>query len=279
MIMKIKKVINNNLVKSQNEKNESLLIMGCGLGFKKHPGDLIEEDKIEHIYIEMNQKQGNQLESLLAKIPLEYIQVANELVGFAQISLAKKLDENIYVTLTDHIACALERAKQGIFVKNALLWEIKRFYNHEFLVALQGLEMIKEKLGVALPEDEAGFITLHLVGASMSNMDAGMTTEMTKIIQEILDIVKYHFKQDFDKNSLHYERFLTHLKFFVQRIFTDTELNEENKALLMTIQNQYQNEYKCALKVARFIKKECNKDLTLDELLYLTIHLRRIVNN
>lgn len=47
----------------------------------------------------------------------------------------------------------------------------------------------------------------------------------------------------------------------------------------MTIQNQYQNEYKCALKVARFIKKECNKDLTMDELLYLTIHLRRIVNN
>lgn len=277
--MKIKKVINNNLVKSQNKKNENLLVMGCGLGFKKHPGDIIDEEKIEHVYVEMNQKQENQLEALLAKIPLEDIQIANDIVGFAQISLAKKLDENIYITLTDHIACALERAKQGIFVKNALLWEIKRFYNHEFLVASHGLEMIEEKLGVTLPEDEAGFITLHLVGASMSNMNAGLTTEMTKIIQEILDIVKYHFKVDLDQYSLHYERFLTHLKFFVQRVFTDSELNEENKALLMTIKNQYQYEYKCALKVAKFIKNMCNKDLTMDELVYLTIHLRRITNN
>lgn len=277
--MKIKKVINNNLVKSQNKKNENLLVMGCGLGFKKHPGDIIDEEKIEHVYVEMNQKQENQLEALLAKIPLEDIQIANDIVGFAQVSLAKKLDENIYITLTDHIACALERAKQGIFVKNALLWEIKRFYNHEFLVASHGLEMIEEKLGVTLPEDEAGFITLHLVGASMSNMNAGLTTEMTKIIQEILDIVKYHFKVDLDQYSLHYERFLTHLKFFVQRVFTDSELNEENKALLMTIKNQYQYEYKCALKVAKFIKNMCNKDLTMDELVYLTIHLRRITNN
>lgn len=277
--MKIKKVINNNLVKSQNKKNENLLVMGCGLGFKKHPGDIIDEEKIEHVYVEMNQKQENQLEALLAKIPLEDIQIANDIVGFAQVSLAKKLDENIYITLTDHIACALERAKQGIFVKNALLWEIKRFYNHEFLVASHGLEMIEEKLGVTLPEDEAGFITLHLVGASMSNMNAGLTTEMTKIIQEILDIVKYHFKVDLDQYSLHYERFLTHLKFFVQRVFMDSELNEENKALLMTIKNQYQYEYKCALKVAKFIKNMCNKDLTMDELVYLTIHLRRITNN
>ncbi len=277
--MKIKKVINNNLVKSQNKKNENLLVMGCGLGFKKHPGDIIDEEKIEHVYVEMNQKQENQLEALLAKIPLEDIQIANDIVGFAQVSLAKKLDENIYITLTDHIACALERAKQGIFVKNALLWEIKRFYNHEFLVASHGLEMIEEKLGVTLPEDEAGFITLHLVGASMSNMNAGLTTEMTKIIQEILDIVKYHFKVDLDQYSLHYERFLTHLKFFVQRVFTDSELKEENKALLMTIKNQYQYEYKCALKVAKFIKNMCNKDLTMDELVYLTIHLRRITNN
>ena len=48
--MKIKKVINNNLVKTQNEKKQELLVMGCGLGFQKHAGDMIDESK----YLQQN---------------------------------------------------------------------------------------------------------------------------------------------------------------------------------------------------------------------------------
>lgn len=45
--MEIKKVINNNLVKSFNDKNQEVLVMGCGIGFKKLAGDIIDETKIE----------------------------------------------------------------------------------------------------------------------------------------------------------------------------------------------------------------------------------------
>lgn len=274
--MKIKKVINNNLVKTQNEKKQELLVMGCGLGFQKHVGDVIDESKIEHIYIESDSHHANKLETLLSGIPLEYIQTANEIVSYARLSLGKKLDDNIYITLTDHIAYAIERAQKGIFVKNALLWEIRRFYNHEYLVAKHGLEIISNRLGVQLPEDEAGFITLHLVSATMTDMNPGTTTEMTKVIQEILGIVKYHFKVELDEYSLHYERFLTHLKFFVQRVFTDTEINDNEEGFLEAIRSQYKNEYQCALKVRKFMQKEYEKELTEDELIYLTVHMRRV---
>lgn len=33
--MKVNKVINNNLVRSFDEKGNEVLVMGCGLGYKK----------------------------------------------------------------------------------------------------------------------------------------------------------------------------------------------------------------------------------------------------
>lgn len=275
--MKIEKIINNNLVRSINEKGQHVILMGCGIGFQKKIGSTVDESKITQVYT--LQDKNSKLEELLTRVPEEYIQTANEVISYAKFSLGKKLNDNIYITLTDHICFAVERFKQGIVVKNALLWEIRRFYNHEFLIAKDALQIIKRRLNIELPEDEAGFITLHLVNASMDSMDLGITTEMMHVIERILSIVKYHFKVEIDEYSLHYERFLTHLKFFVQRVFTDTEINEPDKGFLLALKEQYRNEYLCTLKVRDYMMKEYGKELTEDELIYLTVHLRRITSN
>lgn len=275
--MKIEKIINNNLVRSINEKGQYVILMGCGIGFQKKIGSTVDESKITQIYT--LQDKNSKLEELLTRVPEEYVQTANEVISYAKFSLGKKLNDNIYITLTDHICFAVERFKQGIVVKNALLWEIRRFYNHEFLIAKDALQIIKRRLNIELPEDEAGFITLHLVNATMDSMDLGITTEMMHVIERILSIVKYHFKVEIDEYSLHYERFLTHLKFFVQRVFTDTEINEPDKGFLLALKEQYRNEYLCTLKVRDYMMKEYGKELTEDELIYLTVHLRRITSN
>lgn len=275
--MKIEKIINNNLVRSINDKGQFVILMGCGIGFQKKVGSQIDESKVNQVYI--LQDKNSKLEELLTRVPEIYIKTANEVINYIKSSLGKKLNDNIYITLTDHISFAVERFKKGIVVKNALLWEIRRFYNHEYLIAKEALQIIKRRLNVELPEDEAGFIALHIVNASMNSMDLGITTEMTKVIDRILSIVKYHFKVDIDEYSLHYERFLTHLKFFVQRVFTDAEIDEPDKGFLLALKEQYRNEYLCTLKVRDYIMKEYNKELTEDELIYLTVHLRRITSN
>ena len=190
MTITVEKVINNNLIRSHNESGQEILIMGCGLGFKKKPGDPIDEALIEKIYIAEDPAQSSHLVQLLSRIPLERVQVTNEIIRFARTSLGKKLGDRIYLTLTDHISYAIDRAAEGIVLKNALLWEIKRFYNHEFLVGREALSIIRKRLGVELPEDEAGFIALHLVNASMELGTMSQITEMTRIIQNIVSIVK-----------------------------------------------------------------------------------------
>ncbi|MFL2101513.1 BglG family transcription antiterminator LicT [Desemzia sp. FAM 24101] len=278
--MEVKKVINNNIVKSIDSNQNEVLVMGKGIGFKRSLGDPIDESAVEKVYTSTKDMNTNKLTKLLENVKLEHLQTANEIISFAKVSLGKKLSENIYLTLTDHIDFAIDRYQNGLPIKNALLWEIKRFYNHEFLIGKEALNIIQNKLGVSLPEDEAGFIALHIVNAELDMSQVSQVSEMTKTIQNIFNIIKYHFKIDLDEYSLNYERFLTHLKFFIQRLYSGIELEEnEDAGFMFMLKEKYTEEYKCALKIRDYVIKEFGRDLKEDEIIYLTIHIRRITKN
>ncbi len=274
--MKIDKVVNNNLVRSHDDDGREVLVMGCGIGFKRKPGEPIEEGKIEKIYVLQKEEQRH-MEELFADMPLECIQVTNEIVEYAAISMGKALSSYLYLNLCDHIYFAIRRMREGIPIRNALLTEIRQFYSHEYQIGVEALSMIEKKTGVELPEDEAGFIAMHLVNASMDFNDMGSTQEMMKIIRHILSIVRYHFHVDLDENSIHYDRFITHLKFFIKRVFSGTELDENDEAFFIMIKSQYREEYACVLKIYEYIRKEYDILLTNDEIMYLIIHIRRVI--
>lgn len=215
--MKIEKVINNNIISSFDENGREIVVMGRGLGFKKKAGELVDKSKIEKIFKMDTNEETQQLQNLLADIPLEHIQISNEIISYFKNVINKKLNKNVYITLTDHINFAIERYKQGLNFKNALIWEIKRFYPQEFKVGKKAIEIIKCKLGVELPEDEVASIVIHLVNAEFGT-EMPNTIDITKIIQNVLKIIKYNYNIEFDESSISYERLITHLKFFAQRI-------------------------------------------------------------
>lgn len=277
--MKIKKVVNNNIVISDDSSDKEVVVMGRGIGFQKKIGEDIDESMIEKVYIDSDELSVSKLTQLLSEIPLEHIQVANEIISFAKVSLGQKLSDKIYLTLSDHINYAIERVNEGIPIKNELLWEIKRFYNHHYLIGREALSMIQNKLGVTLPEDEAGFIALHIVNAELDMDKVSQIAEMTEVIQNILNIIKYHFNIELDEYSLNYERLITHLKFFAQRLFTDVSLDGEDDSFIFMLKEKYKDEYECTLKVRDYILKEYGRDLQENELIYLTIHIRRVRNN
>lgn len=274
--MKVDKVINNNLIRAYNEKKQEVLVMGRGIGFAKKHGDEIDTSVIEKVYKLDNPNATDKLITLLSEIPIEHVLASNEIIAYAKGVIGRKLNSNIYLALTDHINFAIERHKEGIHIKNALLWEIKHFYNHEYLIGKEALEMIKKRTGVALSEDEAGFIALHIVTAGLDSSDMTQTDEITKMIQQILKIVRYSFQMELDENSLHYERFVTHLKFFAKRIFNGQDYSNEMNVLYETVKKEYKKEVECAMKIGEYVKKEYNFTITSDEIVYLTIHIHRV---
>lgn len=273
--MRICKIINNNIVSSIDERNKEVIVMGKGIGFGKRLGSEIDEGAIEKIF-SLPKESTSRFEKLVGKIPYEHIQLAEKIIQYAGKNLGLKLNKNIYITLTDHLSYAIERSQKGIRVQNAFLWEIQKFYQKEYQIGLAALDMIQKKTGAKLPEDEAGFIAVHLINAEM-NTNMKQSAVMPVLIKDVTNIVKYTMGIEFDGGSLSCERLVTHLKFFLQRMIRQEDYREQDDAMQKAIREHYADEYNCALKIRGYVNAKLGYEVSEEELMYLTIHINRVV--
>lgn len=216
--MKSHKILNNNVAVVLDGEGREQIVMGRGICYKTRPGEDISPEVIDKTFLLSGTDAKNKFQTLIRDVPMEHVELGEEIISEGRRRLGKELNEMIYISLIDHIYTSIIRFLDGITVKNVLLWDIRRFYKEEYQVGLWALERIKEQFKVELPEDEAGFIALHIANAEMDEQEMHNMYEITKIIQEVLNIVKYYFHVDFDEDDVYFFRFITHLKFFAKRI-------------------------------------------------------------
>ncbi|ADL50780.1 BglG family transcription antiterminator LicT [Clostridium cellulovorans] len=272
--MIIKKIFNNNAILAKDSDNHEFVVMGCGIAFKKSAGEKVDKALIEKTFILKQNDASEKFKLLLEDVPSEYVSLCYDIIQYAKNMLSTKLNDYIYVTLTDHIYNAIKLYDEGLKNLNPLIWEIKKFYAKEFQVGLKALEFIEEELGKKLPEDEAGNITLHLINAQLNSSYNKMedVAEYTKKIQDVLSIVTYTYGITLDESSISYERFVTHLRFFFQRLNKKELIESDDDFLLKKIKAKYKKAYDCMLKIEKYLDIE----LTDEEKLYLTIHIQRV---
>ncbi|OCG44807.1 transcription antiterminator LicT [Gilliamella sp. Choc5-1] len=274
--MKVYKILNNNVIVTLDAKGNELIVTGRGIGFKKREGDLIDTSLIEKQFSLDNKETYPKFEELLSKIPFEVLTTSEIIINHTKQCIDGKLQDSIYISLTDHIHFAIERHKQGFDIPNGFLWEIKKFYPKEFQIGLYALSIIKERLSVELPEDEAGFITFHIINAQLNDTMPNIVN-MTKIMREILNIVKYHFNFEYDENCLSYQRFVTHLKFFAHRILiSHSKQTQQDNSLYELVRQKYKLAYLCTKQIDLHLIQQYQHPLSDDESLYLTIHIERL---
>lgn len=272
--MIIKKIFNNNVMLAKDSNKHEFVVMGCGIAFKKRVGDEIDEKLIEKIFILKQKDASEKFKLLLEDIPTEHVSLCYDIIEYAKNILNIELNEHIYITLTDHVSYALKLFDEGLNRPNPLIWEIKKFYPREFEIGLKALEFIEIETNKKLSEDEAGNIALHLINAQLNNVGNKVDdiAKQAKMIQDILNIVKYTYNITLDEKLLNYERFVTHLRFFFQRLNKEQKIEVEDDFLLKQVKLKYKKAYECMLKIQKYLQK----DLSEEEQLYLTIHIQRV---
>ena len=273
--MEIVKVINNNVVSSIDENNNEIVVMGRGIAFGRKAGQEIEESKIEKIFRMEEPGHLEQFKQLLKNLPLEYVQISNEIISYAKETLKVELSQNIYLTLTDHISFAISRFQEGMLFSNAVLAEVKRFYPEEFGVGLWGLNLIRQKTGIRLPEDEAASIALHLVTAefNIKVRDSFAITEVIRFIQQIIWEELQLPKED----TLYKDRLMSDLKFLAYRLLLlpgDTGCRDQE--FYEFVKNYCKNEYSLAQKIEKRVEEQFHCLMTEEEVIYLSLNLKRI---
>lgn len=272
--LKIGKVLNNNAVVCLSEDGTEKIVMGCGLAFGKKPGAEIEENKIEKEFVLQNKDASLRFQQFIQNIPLERVLLAEKIIAKARENCSKKLDDSIYISLTDHLNGALDRAERGINVENPLVSAVKNFYPQEYKLAEEAVSFIAEETSVKLSVDEVGFITMHFVTAQLGE-NPGEFAEVVAFVNDISEEVKKMLLM-VDESSISWRRFLTHLTFFAQRLVTG-QTRDEEEVLHQTVKNSFSRAYALVEKVCEKVSQNYDFCVNEEEKAYLTIHINRLV--
>ncbi|MEH7009290.1 PRD domain-containing protein [Neobacillus niacini] len=271
--MKIKKILNNNAV-VVSDNNEEKIAIGAGIAFEKRKNDIINPSKIEKLFV---MKENEKFQQLLQQIPVEHFSISEEIISYAEECLGLKLNEHIHIGLTDHLSFAIERATEGIHLKNKLLHEIKILYKKEFDIGMWAIRNIENKTQVKMPIDEAAYIALHIHTSKPQSGDMKQTLRQAAIIGEMIQTIKECLNIEIEEDHLSYQRLMTHLRFTLSRLSHYQQPIMDDEMLTM-LKNKFPIAYKSAQKVAKLLAKNHGIHLPEQELGYITIHIERIRN-
>lgn len=276
--MKIIRVLNTNAVVTLDRSGREVILTGPGIGFSRKKGDCLDETLVDKTYCLQNSEASRRLQDIVCAVSERYLEIARKVVDEARNQEGMKINDILYVTLTDHINSALERYQAGISLKNMMKLDIRRFYPREYAVAQQAVAWIKEDTGINLGEDEAAFIAMHITASELEGSACPDIQKITDLISSILQIIRLHFKIQLHEDSVSYQRFITHLKFFSARIFDRTPYQDTMEEIYQVLVSQNAYAFSGVKKVADLIKRQYDYTLSVDEQLYLLIHLKRILD-
>ena len=277
--MRVNKILNNNLVLSKNEDNEEIIVKGLGIGYHAKRGDKIDESLIEKIFYPKNHQNSIQMQQYLLSIPEEYFDFVQKFVDHVKEEAPNlRLNNSIYLSLSDHILGTVERFRNGISLKNVLLLDIQQLYKKEYEYGMKMVDEINRTFQTKLPVDEAGFIALHFVNAEEGQHNTD-NYKIAMIVNQVQEIVKNYFSDiTFNESSLYYQRFLTHLKYFAQRYLHKELQYDEDENLLQLIQEQCREAYGCVKLIYLMMEEKYQYALSKEEMVYLSIHIQTNVD-
>lgn len=271
----IKKVLNSSVILVLDDNNKEIIVLQKGIGYGRKPGQDVELNNESQIFVPVSELDRRPLLELLEEIPYEYLEICKNVVNYAETQLNTTLNAHIYLALTDHLHFAVERIKENMIITNRVFYELKTFYPKEYQIGLYALELMKEKMQIELPLEEAANIAFHIVNAQKadSQYDA---MRAAKLIGQIMTLTTYYMNCQPDTESIHYSRFVSHLQFFAERFFTNRMLEDKDDFLYMQIESAYPKALACAERVRTLILTQYNVNITNEEVVYLAVHIERL---
>ncbi|WP_281883453.1 BglG family transcription antiterminator [Paenibacillus sp. YYML68] len=88
-----------------------------------------------------------------------------------RLALSIEQDRSLREGLLHHMGPALKRIREGVPVRNPLLREIKRDYKLLFEMIREAVDEEELKLGMAVPDEEIGYLAMHF-GAALERLNS-----------------------------------------------------------------------------------------------------------
>lgn len=276
--MIIKKIFNNNCVLADEDLNE-VIVTGSGVGFQKKPGDKLDVARIEKKFELIDEYMEN-FELLVKRIPFDYFLITQKIVDKVTKEIKVELDTKIMVSLTDHISFAVARSNEEFMMPTLFEREMQLFYPEEYAIGVWAVELIDSTLGVKLQKEEASFIALHILNASSGTKDKNTARKVIKFVKDCIEIIEDTMNITIDRDSMQFQRIMTHLKFLGKYIIEKNERNMPSniEEITSSLLLRFSNTKTAVDSIKQYVKENYDFELSEDEYLYLSIHTYQVVN-
>lgn len=275
--MLVSRRFNNNVILARNNQQE-LILMGKGIGFQVYPDEEVQVELIEQTFVPSDSFEIQGVAELLCDSNPVEVKLVQEIIAYGEKILKKTLNENLLITLLDHLHFAIVRHEQEMITKSPIEWEIKQMYRVETSIGMEALQMIQDRLQIDLPPSEAIFIAMHFINGQFENETMSDTLAFSETMNQVNSIVKYHFHIKIDEESVNYQRFLTHLRYYLIRQKNHESLDLGNEDVYFTMKERFPEESHCVEKISSFIEGKYEWQTTYDEKLYLILHVNRLIS-
>ncbi len=274
--MQVVKKINNNAVICLDGLGRELIAFGKGLGFRATPYELDDLSLIQRTFYDVSPQYMEMIETL----PMDVVEFTAEVVDMVRGTLPYELSPNLLLTLSDHIAFAIKRTKEGIYVKMPLAYDLEQMYPQEIGIAQRVVEEIKVRFKVPLHRDEASGIAMSFINARVySKTDSGGERVDEDILEEITAIVEREMGVSIDQSSFNYARYATHVRYLLERLHSGKGIDSINQGMYAELRQEYGETAACVDKIVDYLEHRHGFNVTEEEQLYLFLHVNRVCTN
>ncbi|MEE1412041.1 MAG: PRD domain-containing protein [Bulleidia sp.] len=271
-VYRICKVLNHSgVIAFDMQDSNEYVLLGKGVGFGRKVGERLEKPEDCTVYsLQATSTRGSASE-LARSIEPEYLEMANRILNLAEKQFGM-IDRSILFPMADHIAFAVKRMQKGEQISNPLTPDIQTLFNGEFKVALTLKEYLKKEKGIDVPDDEIGYVALHIHSA-LEKESVAVSMQMASAVRECVSLIEEQRKIHIDVTSLSYNRLMNHVKFMVARA-----LNKESLKVNMNeyVEHNFPRSYELARIVCDHLSQALRVQLEEIEVGYLALHIERV---
>ena len=200
----------------------------------------------------------------------------------AENKIGFKLTDSAYVGLIVHLALALQRLRKNeeIRIDECFLQELKKY--PEFAAATNMATEITKIFGIEIPEDEIGYITMHLKGSKNQedysrpgNKLLG-NFELVKLSKEMIKIAEFTTGHLLTQNKNLLIGLVNHLGPALSRLKMNLDIRNP---LLEKIKTFYPDLLEVSRKCTSVVEKHMGIKMPESEIGYIAMHIGAAIEN
>lgn len=199
--------------------------------------------------------------------------IENVLLGLEK-TLPYKLVESAKIALMVHIALAIQRIKNNekISIDPTLLEQLKELY--EYSVATNIVNAASKQFNIEIPEDEIGYITMHLNGARVYNstlneIKKSENSDLYDIANEMVGIAEKEFSVKFAEREKLLNDLVCHLDPALKRLQMGMDIRNP---LLKKLKKFFPDAYKISSRAADVLRNRLSIVVPESEIGFLAMH-------